>query len=93
MNHRWTETDDLGAFYVYRFGHQALGRTRGAVTRALGLDPGSFRMRIQNFQAIDGSGGLAHFGKQSVRIYERYRTATEPELRALVLAAIERRRS
>lgn len=93
MNHRWTETGDLGAFYVYRFGHQALGRTRGAVARALDLDPGSVRMRIQNFQAIDGSGGLGHFAKQSVRIYERHRTASEPELRALVLAAMQRRRS
>jgi hypothetical protein len=86
--HDWTETDDAAALYVYRFGHQGVARSKSALADGLGISLGSFRMRIQNFQAIDNGGGLGNYAKQSARIYEYYKNATEPELRGVVLSAI-----
>jgi hypothetical protein len=90
--HNWTEVDDAAALYVYRFGHNKIAHSLSALAEALGIPPGSFRMRIQNFQFIATGSGLSKYAKQSARIYDRYRAATEPKLRAEVLSGIARRR-
>jgi hypothetical protein len=41
-------------------------------------------MRIKNFQALDGQGGLTNWADQSEQIFNRYRSADEPTLRRLV---------
>jgi hypothetical protein len=92
-NHKWTETDDLVAFYVYRYGHERIARSKTEIANTLGIRPASFGMRIQNFQAIVSGGGLSNYAKQSARIYKQYKSATEPELRAVVLSAIENARA
>jgi hypothetical protein len=89
-NHKWTETDDVAAFYVYRFGHERIARSKPEIAETLGIRPASFEMRIQNFKAIDGGGGLSNYAQQSIRVYKRYGSATEQELRAIVLSAIEK---
>lgn len=88
--HKWTETDDVAAFYVYRFGHERIARSKPELAETLGIRPASFGKRIQNFKAIDGGGGLSHYAQQSVRVFKQYQSATEPRLRAVVLSAIEK---
>jgi hypothetical protein len=91
-NHKWKETDDVAAFYVYRFGHERIARSKAELAETLGIRPASFGKRIQNFKAIDGGGGLSHYAHQSLRVYRQYQSAEEPELRAVVLSAIEKQK-
>jgi hypothetical protein len=90
--HKWTVTDDLAAFYVYRFGHERIARSKREIAETLGIKPASFEMRIKNFQAIDSGGGLSNYARQSFRVYERYQSTKEPELRGIVLSAIKKQR-
>jgi len=91
--HRWSETDDIAALYVYRFGYRGIARSRNTLANLLGLPAGSFGMRIKNFEAIDNGGGLSNYARQSAGVYDRHKLTTEPELRAILLAAINKRRS
>lgn len=84
-NHRWTEADDVVAFYVYRFGVENLARSVTDLARSRGIKPGSFRMRMENFQALDGKGGLANWADQSEQVFHRYRDLDEEDLRRLVM--------
>ena len=86
-NHRWSEADDIAALFVYRFGADRLGTTTTDLAHSRGIKPGSLRMRIKNFQALDGKGGLENWANQSEQIFRRYRTASEETLRALILPA------
>lgn len=87
MNHRWTESDDLAALYVSKFGvehlHYSTDDPIEEIAKSKEIKPGSFRMRIQNFRALDGKKGLENYAKQSKDIFERYRNLSEPELRRL----------
>lgn len=83
-NYRWSEADDIAALYVYRFGVERLGASVTDLARSRGIKPGSFRMRIKNFQAIDGKGGLENWAHQSERIFQRYGTLSEDALRQLI---------
>lgn len=76
-NHRWTEADDLAALYVYRFGADTLGMTITDLARSRDIKPGSFRMRVKNFQALDGKGGLENWADQSEQVFRRYGTWTK----------------
>src|SRR5829696_7241739 len=81
-------TNDIVAFYVYKFGNGRIARSKSALAEALGIAAGSFQMRVLNFKAIDGSGGLGHYARQSLEVYKQYQSAAESELRAIVLSAI-----
>lgn len=85
--HDWTEADDIAAFYVYRFGTERLGNTITEVDVARSCDIGldSFRMRIRNFRALDGKGGLVNWAAQSQEVYRRYQLADEETLRRLFI--------
>jgi len=45
-------------------------------------------MRVGNFRAIAGSGGLAHFGRQSEEVFRMYGERPEADLRALARQAL-----
>ncbi|HJQ35814.1 MAG TPA: hypothetical protein VKB93_01615 [Thermoanaerobaculia bacterium] len=83
-NHRWTEADDIAALYVYRFGPERLGMSTTELARSRGIKAGSFRMRVKNFQALDGRGGLKNWADQSAQVYDRFRNASEETLQRLV---------
>jgi hypothetical protein len=83
-NHRWSEADDIAALYVYRFGAERLGTTITDLARARDIKPGSFRMRVKNFQALDGKGGLENCADQSEQVFRRYGNFDEEELRGFV---------
>ena len=84
-NHEWTEKDDIVTLYLYRFGDKGIPFTLEGIGDKLGMGFNSLKMRIANFKAIDGKGGLEHYGKQSLRIYERYKKTPEGELKYMVL--------
>jgi len=88
--HKWTEEDDIVTFYLYKFGDGDLTFSLANIGERLGMGVSSLRMRIANFKAIDGRGGLKHFSKQSLRIYKKYKGTSEDELRSLVLKIMER---
>lgn len=83
-NHRWTKEDDIVTLYLYKYGDGDLPFTIEDIAKNLGMGVVSLRMRIANFKAIDGRGGLNHFGKISLEIYERYHETPKDELRSLV---------
>jgi hypothetical protein len=63
MPRKWTELDDMAALYIYKFGE---GTLMGAFLCAkLKITRAGFAKRVQNFQAIDGQGGLSNYAQQS----------------------------
>jgi len=87
MHHKWTELDDLAALYVYQFGEGTL--TSAFLCDKLDIERGSLAMRVQNFQAMHGQGGLSNYAEQSAAIYQRFKSLTESELRETILNAIQ----
>lgn len=76
-------SDDIAALYVCRFGVERLPYTVSEIATRKGIKVGSFKMRVQNFHALGGKGGLTHYARQSKEIYERLKTMPEAELRKL----------
>lgn len=89
--HRWSEGDDLVAFYLQQHGHARLPYTVPRIAGRLGMPEGTLRMRIGNFKALDGPGGLRNWAKQSERVYLENRDLDEPRLRERVLAHLAAR--
>ena len=83
QSHRWSVRDDAAALYVQKFGYRQIASSVADVAELLGIAPGSFRMRIGNFKALDGAGGLGNFARQSLEVYKRYHHLSEPDLRAV----------
>jgi hypothetical protein len=81
--HRWTEADDLAALYVFRVGTTGVPYSLDTIAQRRGIEPNSFKMRVGNFKALAGQGGLANYSRQSVQVFERHNRRTMEELRAL----------
>ena len=84
MRHHWTELDDLAAIYVFRFKVEDLPYSLEEVADKLGIGHASFKMRLRNYHALAGDGGLSNFASQTKSVYERHCTTPQEEL--LVLA-------
>lgn len=70
--HSWTYQDDTLAFFLYRYG-DCLGVTKQRVARHMGFtDTDSLNMRIGNFKALDGKGGLSNTAKSSKLVYDQF---------------------
>ena len=52
MPHRWTEDDDIVAFYIYRFGLSPLYMTTKEVSEILGMSDSSLKMRLEIFKLL-----------------------------------------
>ena len=74
MLHKWSKEDDIVAYYLYKFGPESLMIRIGDISSILGMSESSLIMRIRNFQAIDGAGGLQNYAKLSKKVYEEYKT-------------------
>jgi hypothetical protein len=83
----WSIDDDILALYLHRYGTEHLGRSLAELAEERGIPLGSLRMRIANFKALDGAGGLGRWAEQSREIHEWWGSLSEPELRVLVLAS------
>jgi len=88
-HHRWTEEDDVVTLYLYRYGDGEIPFTLEDISRILGMGIDSLRMRIANFKAIDGKGGLKHFGRQSLKIYRNHHDTPKDKLKSLVLEILK----
>jgi hypothetical protein len=83
-HHKWTEPDDIVAFYLSRYGPSELARSVAAAAEKLGIASGTLHLRIGNFKFLDGNGRLNHPAKQSRRVFDQYKDIPEKELRAIV---------
>lgn len=89
MNHKWTECDDLVALYLYKHGASQIGHSLDSIARRLGIGEDSMKMRLRNFQSIDGGGGLSNVAAQSRSIFAKFGGLSEPDLRARVLVCLK----
>lgn len=87
--HRWSEGDDMVAFYLQRHGCARLPYTIAEIARRLGMSQDSLKMRGRNFDALTHGSALGNVAKQSRQVYEAHRERDEPELRALALSYID----
>lgn len=92
-NYRWTEEDDIVTLYLYKYGDGEIPFTLEDIGRNLGMGAGSLRMRIANFKAIEGKGGLKHFGRQSLEIYRKYYETPKDKLKSLVVKILKATRA
>jgi hypothetical protein len=88
VRHRWTEDDDVIAFYLSRHGTRRLPLMEAGIAKRLGMSEASLAKRQANFAHLDERPGLAHVAKQSIRVHQKHEKATEPALRALVLRVL-----
>ena len=79
--HRWQYNDDVLVLYLHLYGDDA-PITRKKVAAHIGFtDVGSVRMRIQNFQAVDGQDGLCNYARLTKRVYDEYRNINREQHR------------
>jgi hypothetical protein len=81
MPHHWTELDDIAALYVYLYGVDDIPYSVEAIADRLKIGRDSFKMRLRNFLAIDGKGGLENYANQSRVIYDRHCNTPQKTLR------------
>ena len=91
-HHKWTEEDDVVTLYLYRYGDGEIPFSLEDISKSLGMGIDSLRMRIANFKAIDGKGGLEHFGSQSLKIYRKYYHTSKDKLKLLVTKILQETR-
>lgn len=89
MRHRWTRNDDILAYYLYRIGKEFVTSSetkkiyvamKNRIAEIQKIKVGSLNMRIQNFQALDGNGGLNNWAKISAIIYNEFRAKSLSEI-------------
>lgn len=88
--HRWSVDDDLIAYHAFRFGKGDLDGSLQEMGQILGMGFNSFALKIANFKAIAGMGGLANYTRQSVQVYEKYSKLPDSEARLAGIQAIGR---
>ena len=77
MSHTWRCNDDVLAFYLYRYGEDNL-ISKDSVARYIGFnDTGSLNMRIGNFKAVDGQGGLRNWARLTEQVYNQYQNINQ----------------
>ena len=79
MKHKWTREDDIVTYYLYRFGPRSLNISIEDISKILGMSESSLKMRIGNFQAVDGAGGLQNYAKLSEIIYKEYKKINQSD--------------
>jgi hypothetical protein len=79
-NHKWTKSDDIIVFYLYRYGEcdeiriDTLEKYMGRYDKR-----GSIKMRISNFEALDtdGAKGLDKWAELSLQVYSEYKEKSQ----------------
>lgn len=79
--HRWTESDDLMVFFLYKFGKENSPITKDEISKKIGVSLGSLSYRIGNFKAINGEGNATHFAKLSEMVFKKYAKLNMQELK------------
>jgi hypothetical protein len=90
--HKWSEDDDVIALYLYRMhrdGAPPLELEEKEIAEVLDMTRASLVMRRGNFGFLDGKAGLSHPAEQSRLVYDRYKDATNAELRSIAVQLLE----
>jgi hypothetical protein len=82
--HNWTKEDDIVAYYFCRYGFDSLLFDINTTAKKLGMAPGSMRMRVGNFKALESQKqisekGLTHWAKLSEEIFNHYKQISKTE--------------
>ena len=88
--HSWSDDDNLIAYYLYRFGEREINATKKELAEILGMPSNSLTLKISNFKAIDGPGGLDGYSHQAVLIYKQYSGLPDDELKTAGQEAVVR---
>lgn len=83
VRHKWTESDDVAALYLYKYG-DGRAATIEAAARSRGISAASLRMRIGNFKALDSRSGLQNWARQSETVFKQYGDLPDSQLRGLM---------
>lgn len=89
-HHKWTDEDHLVAFYLYKFSDKGLKYSREELAEKMGMGVNSLSLRIRNYAAVDGAGGLDNGSKAVLQIYKLYNDTPQPALKAVVERIIAR---
>lgn len=81
--HAWRWEDDVVALYLFRAGTSE--KTLAEVDRRLGITPEAMRMRIANFKALAGGGGLENASRQSRAVFDKHKGTPDAELRQMAV--------
>ena len=90
MNHDWTEDDTVIAYYLYRFRDGDLSVNKKELSDILGMTLASLSMKISNFKAVDGQGGLDGYTTKDVRIYKQFHLLPDSRVKIAAEEAILR---
>jgi len=90
--HKWTYEDELIAYCLCRLGQneRSLGIDVKELGTILGMGYNSLALKIGNFKAIEGNGGLDGYSRQALEVHTRYSSLPDSELRALGVEAVGR---
>ena len=90
--HRWSDDDNLIAYCLYRLGNKepTFGIAPTELGQILGMGYNSLSIKVANFKAIDGAGGMEGYSKQAELIEKRYRDMSNSELRSVGVEAVGR---
>ncbi|SMM97976.1 hypothetical protein SPONN_1344 [uncultured Candidatus Thioglobus sp.] len=90
MPHTWTYEDDVLTFYIYRYEADDF-ISLNSVARHIGFnDTGSLKMRVKNFQAVDGKiGGLENYAQLTEQVYNEYQSVSQETHREKCLKIME----
>lgn len=91
-SHSWSDSDNLIAYCLYRLGNnsQTLGVDPSELGNILGMGFNSLNLKVANFKAIDGLGGMDGYSRQAEKIQERYSKLSDVELRVIGIEAVQR---
>ena len=73
MGHFEAIHDNIIACFVYKYSEKDIGLGKKEIARQLGISEASLQMRVGNFQALDGKGGLKNASRLSQYVYSQYR--------------------
>lgn len=86
--HSWTRNDDILAYYVYRLGVERSGSLSDLKKEICGkqnIKHGSFNMRVGNFKALAGDGGLSNWADLSEKIYNEFKSKKLSDLEPVAM--------
>jgi len=70
--HDWSKPDDIVACFVYKYSEKDIGLSQKEIAHRLGISEASLQMRVANFQALDGNGGLKNASRLSREVFSQY---------------------
>jgi hypothetical protein len=91
MRH-WSDDDNLIAYCLHRLGNKehTFGIEPTELGQILGMGYNSLSIKVANFKAIEGAGGMEGYSKQAERIERRYRDMSDGQLRAAGIEGVGR---